>query len=195
MVIVGVHQGSVLSPLLFIIVLEALSHEFRSGVPWELLYADDQAVMTDSLDECVTKLEAWKSGMETKGLRVNMRKTKLMVSGPGLDVLRDSGANQCAVCRSGGTMQIVGTCRCSDVCGRLVINSDYICPKCCGKARPIDGRPVTEVDVDDTLLDVEASFCYLGDMLCVLERDALLQSQPDVVQLGESSRNSCQSSC
>ena len=31
----GVHQGSVLSPLLFIIVLETLSHEFRSGVPWK----------------------------------------------------------------------------------------------------------------------------------------------------------------
>ena len=30
---VGVHQGSVLSPLLFIIVLEALSREFRCGVP------------------------------------------------------------------------------------------------------------------------------------------------------------------
>ena len=28
---VGVHQGSVLSPLLFIIVLEALSREFRAG--------------------------------------------------------------------------------------------------------------------------------------------------------------------
>ena len=28
---VGVHSGSVLSPLLFIIVLEALSHEFRAG--------------------------------------------------------------------------------------------------------------------------------------------------------------------
>ena len=28
---VRVHQGSVLSPLLFIIVLEALSHEFHAG--------------------------------------------------------------------------------------------------------------------------------------------------------------------
>ena len=35
---VGFHQGSVLSPLLFIIVLEALSREFRSRVPWEDLY-------------------------------------------------------------------------------------------------------------------------------------------------------------
>ena len=30
---IRVHQESVLSPLLFIIVLEALSREFRSGVP------------------------------------------------------------------------------------------------------------------------------------------------------------------
>ena len=34
---VGVHQGSVLSPLLFIIVLEALSMKFREGLPMELL--------------------------------------------------------------------------------------------------------------------------------------------------------------
>ena len=42
---VGVHQGSLLSPLLFIIVLEALSREFRTGLPWELLYADDLVLM------------------------------------------------------------------------------------------------------------------------------------------------------
>ena len=34
---VGVHQSSLLSPLLFIIVLEALSQEFETGCPWELL--------------------------------------------------------------------------------------------------------------------------------------------------------------
>ena len=31
---------------------------------------------------------------------------------------------------------------------------------------PIDNRPVTQVDVDGTLLDVESDFCYLGDLLC-----------------------------
>ena len=40
-VAVVVHQGSVLSPRLFTIVLEALSREFRNGCPWELLFADD----------------------------------------------------------------------------------------------------------------------------------------------------------
>jgi len=38
---VGVHQGSVLSPLLFIIVMEVLSISFKQGLPWEPLYADD----------------------------------------------------------------------------------------------------------------------------------------------------------
>ena len=52
---VGVHQGSVLSPLLFIIVLEALSREFRFGVPWEDLYADDLVIIAESLEECVRR--------------------------------------------------------------------------------------------------------------------------------------------
>ena len=41
-----------------------------------------------------------------------------------------------------------------------------MCPICLEQAGPIDGRPITQVDVYGTLLDVEASFCYLGDMLC-----------------------------
>ena len=46
---VGVHQGSVLSPLLFIIVLEALSHEFRTGCPWKLLYAGDLVIIAETI--------------------------------------------------------------------------------------------------------------------------------------------------
>ena len=48
-----------------------------------------------------SKVEGMEKGMERKGLRTNMKKTKLMVSGPGLDLLRDSGAFPSAVCRSG----------------------------------------------------------------------------------------------
>ena len=79
---VDVHQGSVLSPLLFIIVLEALSREFRTGLPWELLYADDLVLMADSIEELEILFERWKSGMEQKGLRVNSGKTKVMISNP-----------------------------------------------------------------------------------------------------------------
>ena len=38
---VGTHDGSALSPLLFVILMEAISREFRVALPWELLYADD----------------------------------------------------------------------------------------------------------------------------------------------------------
>ena len=98
---VGVHQGSVLSPLLFIIVLEALSKEFRTGCPWELLYADDLMISAESMEELLVKVQTWKTEMEKKGLRVNMGKTKIMESGINLDVLKKSGKYACGVCQSG----------------------------------------------------------------------------------------------
>ena len=75
---VGVHQGSVLSPLLFIIVLEALSKKFRIGLPWELFYADNLALLAESEEELLEMIRQWKDGMEKKGLKVNMGKTKIM---------------------------------------------------------------------------------------------------------------------
>ena len=98
---VGVHQGSVLSPLLFIIVLEALSHEFRCWVPWEDLYADDLVIIAEPLEESVRRFLTWKETMEEKGLRVNAGKTKIMICGTGLDLLQSSGEFPCAVCHTG----------------------------------------------------------------------------------------------
>ena len=103
-----------------------------------------------------------------------MRKKKLMVSRTGLDLLRDSGAFPCAVCRSGVGVNSIqcSQCmywvhkKCSGVRERLDEDQDYVCPRCCDQARPIDNRPVTQVDVDGMQLDVESKFCYLGDMLC-----------------------------
>ena len=45
---VGVPQSFVFSPLLFILVLGALSREFCTGVPWELLYAVDLGLIVDT---------------------------------------------------------------------------------------------------------------------------------------------------
>ena len=64
---VRVHQDSVLSRLLFIIVLEALPREFCSGVPWEDLYTSDLVVIAESFEECVRRLLTWKEAMEEKG--------------------------------------------------------------------------------------------------------------------------------
>ena len=98
---VGVHQGSVLSMLLFILVCEALSCEFRCGVPWEDLYADDLVIIAESLEECVRRLLTRKEAMEEKELRVNAGKTKIMICGMGLDLLQSSGEFPCTVCHTG----------------------------------------------------------------------------------------------
>ena len=108
----GVHQGSVLSPLLFIIVLEALSREFRTGCPWELLYSDDLMISAESMEELLVKVQTWKTEMEKKGLRVNMGKTKIMESGINLDVLKKSGF-RCARCL--GTVRAIDEREVSEV--------------------------------------------------------------------------------
>jgi len=74
-----VHQGSALSPLLFVIVIEALSREFRVSLPWDLLYADDLVVIAETEDDLITRLNEWKDNVENRGMRVNMIKTKLLV--------------------------------------------------------------------------------------------------------------------
>ena len=58
----GIHQGSVLSPLLFIIVLEALSREFSVSLPMELRNADDLVLMSESEELLIEKSRKWKKG-------------------------------------------------------------------------------------------------------------------------------------
>ena len=77
---VGLHQGSVLSPLLFVIVMEMISMELRAGLPLELPYADDLMLMAESDESLPDKIVKWKSGLEAKGLKMNTRKTKVMFS-------------------------------------------------------------------------------------------------------------------
>ena len=114
------------------------------------------------------KLNKWKTEMETKGLRVNMGKTKIMVSGVNLQTLKDSGEYPCSVCRkSVGSNSIYWVHKkWSGVIGSLKSNPDYRCSRCKGTARPIDMIPHNEwLLVQDKKLDVVDSFCYLGDMI------------------------------
>jgi len=98
---VGVHQGSVLSPLLFNVALENLSREFREGMPMELFYANDLVLMADSEELLKEKLRKWKTGMEAKGLRVNAGNTKVMQCRVSRFQSEDSGEHPCGVRRKG----------------------------------------------------------------------------------------------
>ena len=124
---VGVHQGSVLSPLLFIIVVDVLSREAREGLPWEVLFADDLALMAESEQGLMVKLRAWRTAMERKGLKVNAGKSKVMVSAIDAGEIEEIGEYPCGVCYKGvGANSIPCTtcvkwihCKCSGIAGSL----------------------------------------------------------------------------
>ena len=63
--------------MLFVIVMEAISREFRVALPWKLLYADDLAMIAETEEEMIKRLNEWKDNEESKGMRVNMNKTKV----------------------------------------------------------------------------------------------------------------------
>ena len=65
---VGVHQGSVLSPLLFVTVMEEVTKARRMDGLLELLYADDLVLTATTKEELISKFNAWKKEMETRGL-------------------------------------------------------------------------------------------------------------------------------
>ena len=76
---VGVHQGSVLLPLRFEIVVDVLTENARRGVVNELLYADN-LVLSTIMEDLKERFWNKKDALESKGLKVNTRKAKVMVS-------------------------------------------------------------------------------------------------------------------
>jgi len=62
------HQSSALSPVLFVIVMEAISREFRVALPWELLYAHDSVVIAETEEDLIKRLNEWKNNVENRGM-------------------------------------------------------------------------------------------------------------------------------
>jgi len=97
---VRMHQGSALSLLLFVIVIEALSREFRVALPWEL-YADNLVVIAETEDDLIKRLNEWMDNVENRGMRVNMNKTKVMISGERQKATQKAVRWPCGVCGRG----------------------------------------------------------------------------------------------
>ncbi|XP_047502390.1 uncharacterized protein LOC125047888 [Penaeus chinensis] len=54
---VGVHQGSALSPFLFINIMDTLQEDVRTDMPWELLFTDDVALIPNTEEELQQKIK------------------------------------------------------------------------------------------------------------------------------------------
>ena len=83
------------------IVMEAISREFRVALPCELLYADDLAVIAETEEEQIKRLNEWQDNVESKGMRVSMNKTKIMISGERQKVRQKAVRWPCGVCSKG----------------------------------------------------------------------------------------------
>ena len=76
---VGLHQGSALSPLLFIIMMDVLAEEARTKPPWAMLFADNVVLVSETVEEVEEELERWRALIQNKGLRISRSKTEYLV--------------------------------------------------------------------------------------------------------------------
>ena len=77
---VGIHHGSVLSPFLCTVVVDVIEFT-REGALIELLYVDDLVLMSETIEGLRNKFLKWKESFESNCLKVNLGKTKVVVSG------------------------------------------------------------------------------------------------------------------
>ena len=98
---VGLHQGSVLSPLLLAAVMNVVSSEERSGPPSELLYGDYLVLMAPTMEQLGRRVTEWRASLLDKGLNVNTGKSKVMVGISGGKIIVNSGKWPCGVCGKG----------------------------------------------------------------------------------------------
>ena len=83
------------------IVMEATSQEFSVALPYELLYADDLVVIAETEDDLIKRRNKWKDSMDNRGMRVNVNKIKVMISGEHQKQVQKAIRRSCGVCDRG----------------------------------------------------------------------------------------------
>src|SRR6266516_3612963 len=170
---VGIHQGSVLSPILFNIVMPAIADNFKQELPSELLYADDLVLLAESRIELERRLTEWMSRLKEKGLRVNIGKTKVMNCKVGVGQVENSGKFPCGICRKWVDLNSICciSCkkwihkRCSGVVGSLGKMGHFTCRNCIGDGIKVVGEAKQFVLGTSDKIELVEKFCYLGDVI------------------------------
>ena len=124
--------------------------------------------------ELIKRLKEWKDNVDSKGMRVNMNKTKVMISVERQKVRQNAVRWPCGVCSKGvGSNSLQCTScqkwvhkKCSGIRGGMLkVMKSFICRSC---LNPVNTAGRTSVDIGAReRLDLVDHFCYLGDMLSV----------------------------
>ena len=79
---VGVHQGSALSPLLFITVIDTITRDLQRPTPWCVLYADDIMLAATTRRYLQLWTQRWHERLSRFGLKLNINKTEYLETIP-----------------------------------------------------------------------------------------------------------------
>ena len=80
--------------------LETLSREIRSRCS-ELIYADDLTLVSETLERLKGRLEACEGALGSKGLRIYVKNTKMMICGENTGKVTIENKFPCTLCRKG----------------------------------------------------------------------------------------------
>ncbi|XP_046994002.1 uncharacterized protein LOC124606081 [Schistocerca americana] len=77
-VIVGLHQGSALSPYLFDLIMDVLVKDVKKEAPWNMMFADDVVLCEQNIDRFEEKLEDWRKALEESGMKIRWTKSEYL---------------------------------------------------------------------------------------------------------------------
>ena len=152
---VGVHQGSELRPLVFNLVIQEATKECHKGVPWDMLYADDQIITEESKEEVEQRFHLCKIALARRGLKINIDETKRLLYPRGNTLW-----SVCAECGKWVHKQCSGF--------RNVLHAqNYVCPVC---KRSDGGEGVEQEHITlgpglENVIEYVKTFTYLGDVV------------------------------
>ena len=69
--------------------MDVVSSEARSGLPSDLLYADDLVIMAPTMEQLGRRVADWRASLLGKRLKVNAGKSKVMVGSSGGKMISD----------------------------------------------------------------------------------------------------------
>nr|XP_009804828.1 PREDICTED: uncharacterized protein LOC104249985 [Nicotiana sylvestris] len=73
-VVMGLHQGSGLSPFLFALAMDALTHQMQGEMRWCMLFANDIVLIDEMRGGVNGRLEVWRQALESKGFKLSRTK-------------------------------------------------------------------------------------------------------------------------
>ena len=80
MIDVGLHQGSALSPFLFVVLMDTLTEEVRTKALWELIFEDDITLVAGTEEELQEKVQRWQRNLSRGGLKMSVEKSEVLMS-------------------------------------------------------------------------------------------------------------------